>query len=215
MRRCSECVAAGNELVLFTKGRERSTDDECPICSRLLPLEDNKWMLQTCCMKTTCLGCAYQTRMSDDCPFCRAPNAVSYEEDFPTIKKRVDVGDPVAIHYLGDSYMKGINGFERDVPKAVELLERAAALGSKEAHLQLGVLFDRFSVDWGIDKDLARAVGHYEFAAKQGKALSRHNLGVIEHNTGSKGLALKHFMISAKLGDTDSLEKSRTCSKGG
>ena len=207
LRRCAECVAAGNELVLFTKGRERSEDDECPICSRLLPLEDDETVLQSCCMKTICTGCAYQTRMSDDCPFCRAPRPETYEERVQRIQKRVDIGDPEAIYHLGNNYMEGINGFERDMPKAVELLERAAELGSKEAHYQLGVVFDEDTDDWGIDKDMTSAVEHYEFAAKRGDVMARFNLGAIEQNKGNEGLALKHYMISAKLGDADSINK--------
>ena len=39
IRRCEECVAAGNELVLMKKGRTRSEDDDCPICSLPLPLD--------------------------------------------------------------------------------------------------------------------------------------------------------------------------------
>ena len=103
--------------------------------------------------------------------------------------------------------MRGINGFQRDMPKALELFDRAAELGVKEAHFQLGCAFDEDIDDWGIDKDKARAVEHYEIAAKQGHAFSRFNLGTIEHDTGNNGLALKHWMISAKLGDADSIDK--------
>ena len=206
LRRCAECVAAGNELALFTKGRKRSEDDECPICSRLLPLEGSERMLRTCCMKTICLGCDH-AGMSDDCPFCRAPAPDTFEAEFPQIQKRVDIGDPVAIHHLGDCYMKGVSGFEKDLPKAIELLERAAELGLREAHCLLGVVFDENIDDLGIVNDMARAVEHYEFAAKQGDALSRRNLGVIEYKAGNNGLALKHWMISAKLGDAGSIDQ--------
>ena len=187
LRRCAECVAAGNELVLFTKGRKRSEDDECPICSRLLPLQDDETLLRTCCMKIICMGCDH-AGMFDDCPFCRAPRPETYEERVQRIQKRVDIGDPEAIYHLGNNYMEGINGFERDMPKAVELLERAAELGSKEAHYQLGVVFDEDTDDWGIDKDMTSAVEHYEFAAKRGDVMARFNLGAIEQNKGNEGL---------------------------
>ena len=207
LRRCAECVAVGNELVLFTKGRERSADDECPICSRLLPLQGDETALRTCCLKVVCIGCDHRAGMPDDCPFCRAPAPDTHEERVQRIQKRVDIGDPEAIYHLGNNYMEGINGFERDMPKAVELLERAAELGSKEAHYQLGVVFDEDTDDWGIDKDMTSAVEHYEFAAKRGDVMARFNLGAIEQNKGNEGLALKHYMISAKLGDADSINK--------
>ena len=53
---------------------------------------------------------------------------------------------------------------------------------------------------------MARALEHYEFAAKQGHVTARQNLGVIASNTGKYGLALKHWMISAKLGCAASLD---------
>ena len=112
----------------------------------------------------------------------------------------------MAIYHLGDCYMRGSNGFEKDMPKAVELLEGAAELGSREAHGLLGYFCENAD-DWGIDKDMARAVEHYEFVAKQGDVFSRFNLGAIKHDTGNNGLALKHWMISAKLGDADSIDE--------
>ena len=207
LRRCAECVAVGNELVLFTKGRERSEDDECPICSRLLPLQGDETALRTCCLKVVCIGCDHRAGMPDDCPFCRAPAPDTHEERVQRIQKRVDIGDPVAIYFLGDCFLMGTNGFEKDVPKALELVERAAELGSREANGQLGNLFDENAYGLGIDKDRARAVEHYEIAAKQGSALARHSLGVIEHNTGNYGLAMKHWMISAKMGCGPSMDE--------
>ena len=53
---------------------------------------------------------------------------------------------------------------------------------------------------------MARAIEHYEFAAKQGHGAARHNLGIYEFDSGNHGLALKHWLISAKLGHEDSLE---------
>ena len=52
---------------------------------------------------------------------------------------------------------------------------------------------------------MSRAVEHFELAAKQGHYGARHNLGVYEANSGNYGLALKHFMILAKLGNAGSL----------
>ena len=51
IRRCEECIAAGNELVLMKKGRERTEEDECPICNLLLPLGTGQSSIRACCMK--------------------------------------------------------------------------------------------------------------------------------------------------------------------
>ena len=56
-RRCEECVAAGNQLVLMRKGRTRSEGDDCPICQLLLPLDPKQSMFHECCMKLVCKGC--------------------------------------------------------------------------------------------------------------------------------------------------------------
>ena len=95
---------------------------------------------------------------------------------------------------------------EKDVARAVELLQRAAELGSNDAHFDLGYMFDKGTDDKGIDKDMTRALDHYELAAKQGHVIARYNLGVISCDTWNNGLARKHWMISAKLGDKDSLD---------
>ena len=219
LRRCGECVAAGNELVLFTQGRERSADDECPICSLPLPIVSwdsyyDESSMHTCCMKIVCRGCdlAAQKRggMGHNCPFCRTPFPESDEEIHAMITKRVKSGDPKAIHHLGACYKCGDNGVERDLPRAVELFERAAGLGLKTAHYSLATMFDKYdkyaAVEGLVDKDMARAVKHYEVAAKQGHVMARSCLGRIDYNAGNTGLALNHWMISAKLGDGDSLD---------
>lgn len=213
LRRCIECVAAGNELALFTKGRVRSEDDECPICSMLLPIADNETLLHSCCMKTVCIGCQVAARkrgMGDKCPFCRTPLTRSDEVQIARIQKRVKANDPEAIHHLGNCYRHWLHGLEKDVPKAIELFERAAELGIKDAHFKLGIIFDECCADEGIDKNTARAVKHYEIAAKLGHVEARHNLGVSDYLPGSKGFALKHFMISAKLGEEQSLKNVKT-----
>ena len=205
LRRCSECVAAGNELVLFTKGRERSVDDECPICSRLLPLKNNQSMLYTCCMETVCIGCALKHGMIENCPFCRTPLTLDDEAQIARIQKRVKANDPVAIHHLGICYRNGDCGLEKDMSRAVELFERAAVLGLKKAHFDLGYIFDEDTDDKGIAKDMSRASELYEIAAKQGHVLARFSLGIIDLKSGKYGLALKHWIISAKLGCPASL----------
>ena len=219
LRRCGECVAAGNELVLFTQGRERPADDECPICSRLFPIASwdsyyDETLLYRCCMKIVCCGCelARQKKggMGDNCPFCRTPPPESDEEMFEMIKKRVKSVDPKAIHDFGVCYLYGHFGMEKDVPRSVELFERAAGLGLNEAHYSLATMFDKYDkyadVEGILDKDMARAVEHYEVAAKQGHVIARSCLGRIDYNAGNTGLALKHWMISANLGDGDSLD---------
>ena len=74
-------------------------------------------------------------------------------------QKRVDAGDPVAIYFLGIQHEYGRCGLEKDVTMAVELYERAAELGVKKAHFNLGIMYDN---GIGVEKDTAKAIRHYE-----------------------------------------------------
>jgi len=107
-RRCEECVATGNQLVLMRKGRTRSEEDECTLCNLLLPIDLEQTAFQVCCMKKFCNGCflAAAKRFRMDCPFCRAPDPEEDNQVLAMVQKRVDAGDPVAMWYLGDSYQK-------------------------------------------------------------------------------------------------------------
>ena len=127
------------------------------------------------------------------------------EAQLERIQNRVNANDPEAIYKLGLCCRNGDHGLEKDVSRAVELFERAAELGLKVAHFDLGHTFNEHTDGEGIDKDMPRALKHYELAAKQGHVAARHNLGVYEVDLGNHGLALKHWMISAKLGDEISL----------
>ena len=86
--------------------------------------------------------------------------------------------------------------------KAVELYERAADLGVKEAHYNLGCV-DMEGTD--VEKDMAKAIRHYEAGAMCGEVSARYNLGCMEYDAGNDDLALQHCMIGAKLGHENSL----------
>ena len=207
-RRCEECVAAGNKLVLMRKGRTRSEEDDCPICNLPLPLDGEQSVFHPCCLKEVCKGCdfAAEKRGMEDCPFCRTPTPKK-SQTLAMIQKRVDAGDPVAIWNLGSQYDSGQYGLEKDVTRAVELYERAAELGVKDAHYNLGVLY---SEGEEVAKDMDKAIRHYEVSAMCGHVLARYNLGCIEGKAENYDLSLQHFSISAKLGDQESLNMVKT-----
>ncbi|EJK47874.1 hypothetical protein THAOC_33376 [Thalassiosira oceanica] len=209
IRRCEECVAAGNQLVLMKKGRTRSEADDCPICQLPLPLDMEQSAFQECCMKRVCNGCilAAGKRGMRDCPFCRTQTSDSDDEKtLAMIRKRVAAGDPMALFHLGTKYHFGefSNGLEKNMTRAVELYESAAELGVKEAHYNLGCLYDKGT---DVEKDMAKAIRHYEAAAVCGHVKARYNLGATEYNAGNRDLALQHYLISAKLGHDVSLNK--------
>ena len=114
----------------------------------------------------------------------------------------------MAIYHLGIQYRFGRLGLDKDVMRAVELYERAAELGVKEAHYNLGVLYDE-GID--VEKDTAKVIRHYEAAVVKGDVLSRNNLGCVENELGNHDLALQHFLIAAKLGSQHSLNDIKIC----
>ncbi|EJK49417.1 hypothetical protein THAOC_31712 [Thalassiosira oceanica] len=214
-RRCEECVAAGNQLVLMRKGRTRPEEDDCPICNLPLPLDTNdndtkQSIFQACCMKSVCNGCVLTARKRGmfDCPFCRTPTPDDDESKIlAMVQKRVDAGDPVAMHSLGQQYQFGLLGLEKDVTRAVELYERAAELGTKEAIFDLGCIYDEGT---DVEEDIAKAIQHYEAAAMRGDVSARFNLGCGEEDAENYDLALQHWMISAKMGFQDALDNVKT-----
>ena len=77
-------------------------------------------------MKLVCNGCilAAVKRGMRDCPFCRTPRPKEDSQVLAMIQKRVDACDPMAIYHLGDKYVVGHKGLEKDLTRAVDLYER-------------------------------------------------------------------------------------------
>ena len=118
------------------------------------------------------------------------------------IQTRVAKKDPVAINSLGLQYCHGGLGLQKDMRRAVELWAEAVELGSVHALHNLGVAYDRGE---GVQQDMAKAIHFHEKAAMQGHVDSRHILGCIEGQEGNYDRAVRHHLISAKMGDEDSL----------
>ena len=101
------------------------------------------------------------------------------------------------------NYYLGGLGLEKDVQRTIELWTEAAELGSNDAHFRLGTAY--YEED-GVAKDEERGAFHLQQAAMKGHAASRYFLGTIELDKRNYHLALKHHLISAKLGLQDSLD---------
>ena len=108
--------------------------------------------------------------------------------------KRVEANDAGAIGMLGNSYHHGLNGFQQDQTKAIELYNRAADLGSSEAHNFLGNIYRGGG-------DVKKAKFHYEAAAMAGNEMARFSIGSLEANSGNMDRAVKHWNIAAPAGN--------------
>ena len=203
---CKKRAAELKDEQLYSQGHERPEGDFCPICTLPIPLPMGKHaVFATCCMKRVCRGCdfAAQKRGMLDCAFCRTRLPDSDAGKLAMVQARVEKKDPHAIHLLAQKYFFGSLGFQRDMRKADELYTEAAEFGSVEALFELG--YSYYNGD-GVQEDKAKGIHFYTKAATQGHVESRHNLGNHERRKGNHDRAVKHFLISARMGYKLSLE---------
>jgi len=208
VRLAAEHTAKLHDIELF---KQPPTEEDCPICFLRMPTLHTGSTYMSCCGKMICSGCIYAPLYDDQgnevdndkCPFCRTLAPKSDEEGNEREKKRMDVGDAIAIYNLGCYYQEGSYGFPQDRVKALELYHRAGDLGYPKAHCSIGVAYDYGE---GVGVDEKKAVHCYELAAMKGNEISRFNLGNGEERAGNMNRALKHYMIAVKCGHAKSLD---------
>ena len=136
------------------------------------------------------------------CLFCRTPFPADNASELAMVRKRVDAKDPEALRFLGNFYNTGMLGIEKNLPRAHELWTEAAELGSIRAQESLG---HQYFNGEGVTRDETKAVQCWEKAAMQGQVQARHNLGHYERGNGNYERAVRHYMITSKMGDEVSL----------
>jgi hypothetical protein len=150
-----------------------------------------------CCGKSICGGCVHSFRESgneDRCPFCNSHRGDKTDEEIiEENMKRVEAQDAVSIYMLAGNYHQGLNGFQQDHVKAMELYTRAADLGCSKAHNQLGNIYHEGG-------DMKKVKFHLEAAAMAGHEMARYNLGINEVKSGNIERAVKHLTIAASGG---------------
>ena len=212
---CKKRAAELKDEQLYGQGLERPEGDFCPICTLPVPPPmDEHSTFNPCCMKRVCNGCvmASRKRGMSDCAFCRSPIPDNDVDRLVMLQARVAKKDPVAINWLGEAYFLGVLGLQKDMRKAVELWTEAAELGSIKALFNLGLAYDFGN---GVQQDRAKGTQLWTKAAMQGHVESRYQLGWIEAKKGNYDRAVRHLLISAKMGDKDSLDAMKRVFKGG
>eukprot|EP00984_Skeletonema_dohrnii_P029882 scaffold20823_cov101-Skeletonema_dohrnii-CCMP3373.AAC.6 len=170
-----------------------------------MPLDQTKSRLMTCCSKIICIGCnsankirEAEASIGNKCPFCRKPTPSTDEESYKYRMKRIEANDPLAM------CAEGMNQCDKeDYSSAFEYFARAAELGDVDAHYWLSHLYHN---GHGVEKDRGKDIYHLEEAAIGGHSGARFNLGCEEEESGNIERAAKHFIISAILGDDDSIK---------
>ena len=118
-------------------------------------------------------------------------------------KKRTKLDDAEAIYNLGCCYADEGFGLTQNVDKALELWHRAADLGNAKSYYSIG---NSYYAGNGVERDNKKAKYYWELAAMGGDWVARYNLGCTELRAGNMDRALKHLMITAGSGNTDSLK---------
>ena len=209
-KECKRRAAELHDEALF---RHPPSQEECSICFLKLPIiEAGKIMYKPCCGKFLCSGCMYAAVKQDDkkeylCPFCRTPSSRSIDEEMQRLERRMKLNDPEAINIMGHSYLVGKFGLQEDTDKAQELFHKAAEYGSMCANYYLGGMHCHGD---GVQRDTTKANHYWELAAMAGHAQARYYLGDMEDREGNYDRAMKHYMISANVGDDASLSMVKT-----
>jgi tetratricopeptide (TPR) repeat protein len=158
----------------------------------------------SCCGKSICGGCVHSFVKSGNigkCPFCNSDlRGKTDDEQVEEMMKRVEVNDAGAMYVLGSYYYHGNFGLPQDLERAIALWKQAAALGSSQAHYNLGNVYHQRG-------DLKKAKIHTEAAAMAGDEEARFKLGIVEAQSGNEGQAVKHWMIAASAGYYKAMEK--------
>ena len=105
------------------------------------------------------------------CPFCKTERNIDGADEgrVRQMIMRMEANDASAMCELGRYYKNGLRGLQQDQVKAIELMTKAAALGSSRAHFHLGeMLFLR--------GDLKKGKFHLAAAAMEGHELTRYEL---------------------------------------
>jgi len=210
---CKKRAAELRDELLF-KQPDNSHLGDCPICFLPLPLDLSKSITKNCCSKLICDGCHYANRMREaeaslqnKCPFCREPIPSTDEGFDKQMMKRIEANDPVAVRH------KGVEQAQRgDHNKAFEYFTKASGLGDAEAHFKLSLLYH---LGEGVEKDRGKEIYHLEEAAIGGHPYARYDLGYDAEEYGISERAVRHWIISANLGDDNSIKSLMAAYRGG
>ena len=210
-RACKKRVAELHDEALF---KQPPLPEDCPIC--LIPCPRDQSVLNTCCGKRICIGCfspviaeaAKRGRRDIDtrvCPFCTLPMYQSYDERYKRLNKLIEKGNAEACCHLAEIYSGGrIMGLPQNHAKANDLFLQAGKLGCARAYHHLGISYDNGT---GVERDMKKVKHFFELAAMGGDVYGRHGLGCMEGRAGNHCRAMKHFMIAARTGHNDSLDR--------
>jgi len=114
--------------------------------------------------------------------------------------EKADNGNAIAQNNLGFNYLYGINGFIKDIEKAIKYLNLAA--GQEQVNAMTTVGWTYFTGEHGAPKDNEQAIYWNQKASDLGCAIASYNMGFFYYS-GFVGLeqdlktAKKYWLLSA------------------
>ncbi len=114
--------------------------------------------------------------------------------------EKADEGDPIYQNNVGYNFLYGINGFSKDLDKAIKYLNMAAEQEQVNAMTTVGWFY--FTGEFGAPKDNEQAIYWNQRASDLGFTIASYNLGFFYYS-GLVGLeqdlveAKKYWLLSA------------------
>lgn len=143
--------------------------------------------------------------MPDEDPLLRrAVNALEkgdFETSFVLTEALAIDGDPLAQHFLGWHYHKGL-GIPVDDIKAVFWWQRAAKHGIPEAQQGLGWAYENGR---GIDRDLEHAYFWYSCAVARGDRAARESLMTVAPQLSSEQIKRIELLTLEQVAESETL----------
>lgn len=184
--------------------------DDCPVCFHPLPIRNDESCYMYCCGKILCLGCIHSSRangLKDVCAFCRQHFARDDDTANTRLKNRMKHQDPRAFFQMAQQYLIGEVGVEQHAQKALDLLIKAAELGSVEAYAIIAEAYGIIAAKYQMEMGMGKTRRLLEVSAKKGFYVAHEYLGNIETEDGRVGNAIKHWAVAASAGSQYSLDK--------
>lgn len=97
------------------------------------------------------------------------------QDEFQRTFELAQNGDAEAQYIIGLMYKDG-KGVQKDIKKAAEWFEKAAAQGNADSQNHIGIMY---YLGYGVQKDIKKAIEWFEKAAVQGHSNAQFNLGVM------------------------------------
>jgi TPR repeat protein len=118
----------------------------------------------------------------------------SGQEQLARLRRHVENDVPEAINVLAKNYRDGGLGLAQSYKKAVKIYKRAIELGSVQATIELGLMYERGR---GVTLDLKKASQLYRMAADRGNANAQFNIACILRGEGHIEEAIRFFRLAA------------------